>query len=209
MNTPDWLILGGWCLWLLISLSMISLSLIFFKLINFFKLGINQRNEYQFWLASLPTIEKMTFRGNNIRLNHPATRLIQFCVNALPKALDRQALEDKATLKAEQEIAQLKQGMRALEVISALAPLIGLLGTVLGMIDAFQNLQQAGTKVDPAVLSGGISQALLTTAAGLIVAIPTTAAWHFFDTIISQHNAAMEHLLTEYFSLPSTRMAFS
>ena len=58
--------------------------------------------------------------------------------------------------------------------MAQIAPLLGLFGTVLGMIDAFRALQSAGTAVDPTVLAGGIWVALLTTAAGLAVAMPTS-----------------------------------
>jgi biopolymer transport protein ExbB len=61
-----------------------------------------------------------------------------------------------------------------LELISTIAPLLGLLGTVLGMIAAFQALQESGSRADPAILAGGIWEALLTTAAGMAVAIPAS-----------------------------------
>ena len=61
-----------------------------------------------------------------------------------------------------------------LDIIAQIAPLLGLFGTVLGMIAAFQALQDAGTQVDPSLLAGGIWVALTTTAAGLAVAMPTS-----------------------------------
>ena len=85
--------------------------------------------------------------------------------------------------------------MRLLEVIAGAAPLLGLLGTVLGMIEAFKQLEMAGSQIDPSVLSGGIWQALLTTAAGLIVALPALIAWHHFDRGLENARIAMNALL--------------
>ena len=78
-------------------------------------------------------------------------------------------------------LEQLRSWFRPLEVIATLAPLLGLFGTVLGMIQAFQQLEAAGNQVNPAILSGGIWEALLTTAAGLAVAIPTVAALNWLE----------------------------
>ncbi|MGR3541375.1 MAG: MotA/TolQ/ExbB proton channel family protein [Hasllibacter sp.] len=78
-------------------------------------------------------------------------------------------------------LAEARAGLRGLEVVATVAPLLGLLGTVLGMIAAFQALQESGAAADPSVLAGGIWEALLTTAAGMAVAIPATAALSFFE----------------------------
>ena len=77
------------------------------------------------------------------------------------------------------EMAFLERGMVWLSTVANLAPLVGFLGTVSGMIRAFNDIAAAGD-VDPSVVAGGISEALLTTAAGLIVAIPVQAAYNFF-----------------------------
>jgi biopolymer transport protein ExbB len=66
-------------------------------------------------------------------------------------------------------------GFRALDAVAQLGPLLGLFGTVLGMIEAFRAMQGAGAAVDPGVLAGGIWTALLTTAVGLAVAMTTSA----------------------------------
>lgn len=83
---------------------------------------------------------------------------------------------DEARLLAEVEsrIRGLARGFRALDIIAQVAPLLGLFGTVLGMIEAFRALQAAGSMVDPAALAGGIWVALTTTAVGLAVAMPVT-----------------------------------
>ena len=62
-----------------------------------------------------------------------------------------------------------------------MSPLLGLLGTVIGMISSFSQLELGGDLVNPALLAGGIWTALLTTAIGLVVAIPAMVAHHFFE----------------------------
>ncbi|HAK63791.1 MAG TPA: flagellar motor protein MotA, partial [Alphaproteobacteria bacterium] len=70
------------------------------------------------------------------------------------------------------QLVAMQSYFRWLEVIGNIAPLLGLLGTVMGMITAFQQLELAGSKVNPSILAGGIWEALLTTQVGLMVAIP-------------------------------------
>lgn len=200
MALPVWLIQGGECLWLLMLLSVITLSICLYKLSHLFWLSLYRDTPYKSWLALMPSAHLLTVDSQFSYPRHPATKLMLFALETVASSTDKQECENKILLNAEQQITRIKIGMRPLEVVAALAPLIGLLGTVLGMIDAFQNLQQAGAKVDPAMLSGGISQALITTAAGLMVAIPATAAWHFFDSVINQQKASVEQLLTEYLS---------
>ena len=92
---------------------------------------------------------------------------------------DRPGIEARLDAEAGLALARLERGFRLLDTIAQIAPLLGLFGTVLGMIDAFQGLQEGGSSVDPSLLAGGIWVALLTTAVGLAVAMPTSMvlAW--------------------------------
>lgn len=112
---------------------------------------------------------------------------------------DPQAREE-TTRVAKSALMQTRRGLRALELIATIAPLIGLLGTVLGMIEAFQALQAAGNRADPSALAGGIWQALLTTAAGMAVAIPASMALSWYDSICERVQADMEDLATRVFT---------
>ena len=85
-------------------------------------------------------------------------------------------------------------------MIATTAPLLGLLGTVVGMIDAFQALQEAGSRADPAALAGGIWEALLTTAAGMAVAIPAGVALTWFESIAARLQGDMETAATRVFT---------
>lgn len=102
--------------------------------------------------------------------------------------------QERIQLLAQAEAARLTRGLRAFDLIAQIAPLIGLLGTVLGMIEAFQALEAAGDAVNPADLAGGIWQALLTTAAGMAVAIPASIALSWFESRAERSMLRMEAL---------------
>lgn len=84
-----------------------------------------------------------------------------------------------------------------LDLIVTIAPLLGLLGTVLGMIEAFQALQTSGAQADPAALVGGIWKALLTTAAGMAIAIPASVMLSWFGSTIETLQADLQQLATK------------
>ncbi len=93
----------------------------------------------------------------------------------------RADLEKAVAQAASREVRQLERFLPTLALIAHVAPLLGLLGTVTGMIEAFQAIESLGGKVNASVLAGGIWEALLTTALGLGVAIPTTVAHNAFQ----------------------------
>lgn len=105
----------------------------------------------------------------------------------------------RAERVARGELAGLRSTLRLLEVIAVVSPLLGLLGTVTGLIEAFQALEQAGGGANASVLSGGIWQALLTTAMGLIVAIPAAAAGNLLDARVEAAAVEMENLASVVF----------
>ena len=156
---------SGWVGYTLLGLSVISLSLALLKALNLMSEG---------WDSTIAYGE-----ANTGKL---AGRLFSQTSERLKNAGHAHAAE-VIRIDADAVITgALKSGLRPLELIAGIAPLMGLLGTVLGMITAFQAMEAAGASVDPSVLSGGIWAALLTTAIGLVVAIPTLALHAALDS---------------------------
>ena len=102
----------------------------------------------------------------------PADRVMGYAISALRDGLSGPRLEAELIRRGNDEVTRMSSGIRLLELIAMISPLLGLLGTVLGMIQSFQELEMAEGAANASVLAGGIWQALLTTAAGLLVAIP-------------------------------------
>jgi biopolymer transport protein ExbB len=102
---------------------------------------------------------------------------------------------------ARASITELGKFLRPLEVIASMAPLLGLLGTVIGMIAAFQAMEMAGSQVNPSVLSGGIWQALLTTAVGLVVAIPVTIIHSWLERRVECQATELQNDLEQLFTI--------
>lgn len=122
-------------------------------------------------------------------------------LSAAVKKYGRPAVEvEQAVLDAgERESNLLRRNLRLLNAISNVSPLLGLLGTVLGMIQAFNDIANAQAMGRPDLLAGGISQALLTTAAGLLVAIPAYLTYMFFlgrtDKLIMEMDSHAQRLV--------------
>lgn len=96
-------------------------------------------------------------------------------------AKESRRVEEVLTVAAQEQLGRLDLRLRALEVMATVAPLLGLLGTVTGMIEAFRRVSEVEGVVSPALLASGIWEALLTTAAGLTVAIPLMLFLHYFE----------------------------
>lgn len=182
MGLVDLIISGGAVTMLLAAMSLAATAIILFKALQFYRFGRWPQGRTAQLLHGFETGENSMTGEPLSGTQHPVARLLthmsQNCVSAVPDlSLTRAESERFAT----RLFGELQSHLRGLDVIASLAPLIGLLGTVLGMIEAFQGLQGAGMRADPAVLAGGIWNALLTTAAGLVVAIPASAFLSFFD----------------------------
>lgn len=105
------------------------------------------------------------------------------------KVQDRETLETVIIDAQQGVVSELDRYLATLAAIGNLAPLLGLLGTVTGMIKAFMVIQETGGKVNAAVLAGGIWEAMLTTAFGLIVAVPTILAHSYLSMHVDRiHN---------------------
>ncbi|MDD2901666.1 MAG: MotA/TolQ/ExbB proton channel family protein [Syntrophales bacterium] len=110
----------------------------------------------------------------------------------------RQGLDDRqVSLVGSRELKNLETGMGSLNLIAAIAPLLGLTGTVTGMIKAFQVIAAMGANVDPALLAAGIWEALITTAAGLFVGIPAHIAAHYLDRSLDEVALRMKEITLE------------
>jgi biopolymer transport protein ExbB len=158
-------------------ISVITLAVVFYKLWQFSAARVGRHKTIK---AALTAWDQGHRADAGRSLNGSRSYLIPIIAHAFASS---PSPDLRARLEAEAEIAfaKLERGFRLLESVAQLAPLLGLFGTVLGMIEAFQALQNAGAAVDPALLAGGIWVALLTTAVGLGVAMPTSLVLAWFD----------------------------
>jgi len=120
----------------------------------------------------------------------PMGRILANTVDVMDQ--DRETMETVTVHSADEEVRELSRYLQALATIGNIAPLLGLLGTVLGMIKAFMIIQQMGGKVNAAVLAGGIWEAMLTTALGLAVALPTMVAHSYLISRVDRFEAQLQ-----------------
>jgi biopolymer transport protein ExbB len=165
--------LGGPVVMVLMAVSVLTLALVLYKLWQFRASSVGKHKALRRAIASWDAGKKQDAEAALKQSRSYLAPLIASGFDSTPP--------ERLTAEAEERFATLEGGFRALDTVAQLAPLLGLFGTVLGMIEAFQSLQSAGSQVDPSLLAGGIWVALLTTAVGLAVAMPTAVILSWFE----------------------------
>ncbi len=129
----------------------------------------------------------------------PIARVLTACLKDFYK--DVLKIEKNIEHEGSQILADMEKHLRILASIAQAAPLMGLLGTVIGMIKAFMKIEELGGKVNALALAGGIWEALITTAFGLIVAIPCLLVYYYFEGRVDDYEKKIHGYVHEIIGL--------
>ena len=181
--------LGGPVVVVLILVSIAAATVVFYKMWQFSSAGVGRHRALSEAVAAWDAGDRAGARAALERSTSYLAPVIGMAIAADGCAVKRLEAE------AETRFARLERGFRFLDTVAQIAPLLGLFGTVLGMIEAFRALQDAGAQVDPSLLAGGIWVALLTTAVGLVVAMPTAMALSWFESRMDAERVTAERAI--------------
>lgn len=201
MEFASLLVKGGPVVYILLGLSVYVLSIVIYKLhilfkVNFFNSDVTHKS-VKMWLNN----NKEEAYTDISKDTHPQKEVVSFTMYHLLKNNINQDkeryLREEVSRLSQERLEYYDSNLDTLKVIAMVAPLLGLLGTVFGMIDAFQQMEMAGNNINPSTLSGGIWEALLTTAVGLSVAIPTVLFESYFRATNEKLKINIEHSVTK------------
>lgn len=180
---------GGPLMWVILLCSLVALTIIFERILTLRKKQVVPANLKQ-QIVDLAHSGKVSAEKVEVIRNHsPLGAVLAAGLANIAYGPDamREALEEAG----KQVVHKLGRYLNTLGTIASITPLIGLLGTVIGMIKVFTAITASGVG-DPTVLSGGISEALITTAAGLSVGIPCLMFYRYFRSRISELSIMLE-----------------
>lgn len=201
---------GGVVTWVIALLSAVGLPIAAIKLYEFYRMDIFRPSALEEALGDMRRGKTAGLGARLDALAHPAAPLIAFALSQSSAArLAPAVLREELTRRAQFLVRHLSRNIWVLELIAASAPLFGLLGTVLGMIIAFQGVGQGVGGTDTALLAAGIWEALLTTAFGLGVALPFSILAAVFNNAVDGVRDMVEDALTEILVRADSRSAKS
>ena len=195
---------GGPIVWLLIVLSVCSLALIVIKIIQLRDVMAGDGGRaaaFEKWSEG----DKVAALKSLRRDSRPADRILRLAMQGLMNQRTRSVLNAELEWRGNDEVSQMQRHIRLLELIAMISPLLGLLGTVLGMIQSFQELALADGAANASLLATGIWQALLTTAAGLVVAIPAAIAATLLSERVERATQRIEAAVGQLFAIEDSR----
>ncbi|MDX9958364.1 MAG: MotA/TolQ/ExbB proton channel family protein [Spirochaetia bacterium] len=185
---------GGVVLWVIMALSVVGAAIIIERILYFRRISVDEDKLFQRIKASVEKghfDEAMSICDNNLS---PLSALIKVGIEhrEYPELAQKEVLKDAAN----QEVPKLERNVSALGTIAHIAPLLGLLGTVTGTMEAFGVLGRFGAVADPSILAKGVSEALVTTVAGIVVAVPAVIFYNYLVTKVNLILIKMENQVT-------------
>lgn len=192
---PEWFLQGGPVMWPLLVFSFL-VSVITLERMYFWVLERRHRNDALVADCIRLLREHKTDELLRMAATHPdpGVRMIVSGIRELPQA-PAARIENHAV----NELQRMAKGQSLLDTVITMAPMLGILGTVLGIIESFQVLNSAGI-TDPQSVVGGIAEALITTAAGLFVALLALLPFNFFRSLQSGEIIRLERIGTDFLS---------
>ncbi|WP_440995422.1 MotA/TolQ/ExbB proton channel family protein [Arhodomonas sp. SL1] len=180
---------GGWLMLPIIGCSVLALAIVVERLRALRRYRVLPRHLVaEVWSRlKADTLDQEAIRG--LRQHSPLGRVL--AAGLVNRHLSREAMMEAIEDTGRHEAHNLERYLNTLGTIAAVSPLLGLLGTVIGMIDVFGTISAEGVGNAPA-LAGGISQALITTASGLVVAIPALMAYRYLRGRVDELIVEME-----------------
>lgn len=174
---------GGWVMWVLLAMSVISVAVMIERWLVLNKAKINV-NEFLAKLRKALIVNKSLRDAIKICEQYRGPLASIMKAGLLKYGQPKEDIEKTIETAALHEVARLEKRLVILASVANVAPLLGFFGTVSGMISSFDALAEQGLS-NPGAVAAGISEALITTAAGLLVAIPTQLAFNFFTNSIN------------------------
>ena len=191
---------GGVIAIVLLFLSIVAVTVIVYKSMQLSVMGVTGFSRTEDALALWRRQDRAAALARMEGANRGGAQVVGYAMHSFNAATAELVVREEVERLAHRHYQRLKSHLPILETIAAVSPLLGLFGTVLGMIKAFRAMEQAGSQVDPSVLSGGIWQALLTTGIGLAVAIPTVLAYQWLDRKSTRQFERLEDQVTRVFT---------
>lgn len=192
---------GGPVVVVLAAISVVALTMSLYKIWQF---AVNRVGRHKVALQAIDLwLENSRQEAYDMVASHraPLSKVVAHAMRGLTHAnTNIAAVREDVTRVALAELHELRRYLRGIEVIAQSAPLLGLLGTVIGMIEAFNKLAASGTAVNPALLAGGIWTALLATAMGLGVALVFSTLGAWFESIVENERSVVELTMTGFFA---------
>ncbi len=191
--------LGGALMWVLLALSIVAVYIIgkkWWTIAKASKVDKDFMNDIRDYIGDGKLKSAVTLCR---KVDNPVARMIETGIGRLGRPMNeiQAAIENTGNI----EVARLEKGLPALASIAGGAPMIGFLGTVLGMVRAFFNMSTAGNNIDITLLSGGIYTAMITTVGGLIVGIVAYFGYNFLTAKVSNLVYKMESSTTEFIDI--------
>lgn len=182
---------GGWLMLPLILCSIFTVAISVERFIRLKRAAVLPQN---LMLKQGESVDVITQQLQQNNASQSALSRI-FAAGFAAKAQGEQYARAQMEVTASQEISHLEKNINFIGTLSAVAPLLGLLGTVLGIIESFLVID-LGSSSNPTLMIPGISKALITTAAGMLIAVPALFAYRYFQRLVQEYVAELEQQAT-------------